>query len=169
RLRDLLVIAEIALSLALLAGAGLLIRSFQKLRTAETGVKPENVLTFSTLLPKAGYEDLSRQRAFFDQLVEPLSHSPGVTSAALATELPVEGGSNGYITAQGDTDPTHANLLVEENYITSGYFAALGVPFLSGTNFSPADMDRTAEMTQRLLALRKADPNSKVTPPDISC
>jgi len=166
RVRDLLVVGEIALSLALLTGAGLLIRSFQKMRAAETGVQAENVLTFATLLPHERYKNTPEQRAFFDQLQDRLSHSPGITGAAVATEIPLEGGNNGYIAIDGDPDPTHTNLLVEHNYVTPGYFAALGIPFIAGRNFSEQDLDYAANATERIIKLNEKDPNEK-TPPDI--
>ncbi len=167
RIRDFLVVAEIALSLALLTGAGLLIRSFEKMRTADTGVQAENVTTFATLLPHARYKDFSEQRTFFDQLLDHLSHSPGISAAAVATEIPLEGGNNGYIVADGDTDPKHANLLVEHNYITPGYFASLGIPLLSGRNFTEQDIERTSAIMERLIPIFEKDPNAK-TPPDVA-
>jgi len=110
--RDWLVVGEIALSLALLAGAGLLLRTFQKLRAAETGIDSHNVITMSTFLPAVQYSGLNVQRAFFDRLLERLEHMPGVSAAALSTELPLEGGNNGYIQVDGDTDPSHQSMLV---------------------------------------------------------
>jgi predicted permease len=136
------------------------------MRSAETGVQVENVMTFATLLPHARYENLSQQRAFFDQLQDHLSHSPGMSAAAVSTEIPLEGGNNGYITVEGDPDPTHANLLVEQNYVTPEYFAALGIPFLAGHNFTGQDLDYAANATERTIKLNETDPKAKA-PADI--
>jgi putative ABC transport system permease protein len=166
--RDGLVVAEIALSLALLAGAGLLIRSFQKMRTAETGIDPQNVMTLATFLPQNGYTNLPARQAFFDQLLARSEHMPGVTAAAAATELPLEGGNNGYIKVDGDPDPTHETLLVENNYITPGYFSAMGIPLLAGSAFTAADMTQAAEIEQKLDEMVKHDPERKDFPPEIA-
>jgi putative ABC transport system permease protein len=166
--RDWLVVGEIALSLALLAGAGLLIRTFQKLHTADTGVEPRNVMTMSTFLPPNKYTNLASRRVFFERLLEQVEHMPGVTAAAVATELPLEGGNNGYIQVDGDTDPSHQNLLVENNYVTPGYFSAMGIPLLAGSLFTREDMEQAAEREQKLFELNKQDPDRKSLPPDIA-
>jgi putative ABC transport system permease protein len=165
--RDALVVGEVALSLALLAGAGLLIRSFQKLRTAETGVDPENVMTVATFLPPSRYTSLPARRAFFDRLLERVEHMPGVTAAAIATELPLEGGNNGYIKVDGEADPAHDTLLVENNCVTPNYFSAMGIPLLAGSLFSRADMEQAAQAEQKLFELDKQDPDRKSYSPDI--
>jgi putative ABC transport system permease protein len=166
--RDWLVVGEIALSLALLAGAGLLLRTFQKLRAAETGVDPRNVMTMSTFLPASRYTNVTARRVFFDRLLEQVEHLPGVTAAAVATELPLEGGNNGYIQVDGDTDPSHLNLLVENNYVTPNYFAAMGIPLLAGSLYTKADMEQAAETEQKLSELVKQNPDIKSFPPEIA-
>jgi len=166
--RDWLVVGEIALSLALLAGAGLLLRTFQKLRAAETGIDSHNVITMSTFLPAVQYSGLDVQRAFFDRLLERLEHMPGVSAAALSTELPLEGGNNGYIQVDGDTDPSHQSMLVENNYVTPNYFQAMGIPVLEGSPFTAADMERAAQVEKELRDLDKQDPKRKTYPPEIA-
>ena len=167
-LRDGLVVGEIAISLALLTAAGLLLRTFVKMRAADTGVDPRNVMTTSVLLPEASYKNLAAQRAFFDGLIARLNHTPGIVAAGLATELPLEGGSNGYIKVDGDTDPSHENLLVEENYVSPGYFAAFGIPVLAGRGFNEQDMEQAAETTQKIDELRKQNPEMKKLPAGFS-
>jgi putative ABC transport system permease protein len=166
--RDGLVVGEIAVSLTLLAGAGLLLRSFYNLRNAPTGFDGSHVVTFSTLLPQGKYDDLTSRRRFFDRLLEGIHSMPGVDTAAIASEIPLEGGTNGYIKVDGDTDPAHRQMLVEQNYVTPDYFAALGIPFFSGSNFSPTDMDREAEAEQKVEELFKQNPNLKNLPPDLT-
>ena len=168
-LRDGLVVVEIALTLALLAGAGLLLRSFERLRSADVGIDPHNVLTSSFNLPEATYLDMQARRQFFDQLLSRLRSSPGVESAAVSTEIPMRGGSNGYIKVDGGADPTLANQLVGWNFITPDYFQTLRIPLLEGTGLTPAEVDRAAVTAQRLAELTKAAQGKDFkVPPDIS-
>jgi putative ABC transport system permease protein len=162
--RSSLVVAEIALSLALLAGAGLLLRTFEKLRTKDIGVDARQVMTTAMLLPPGRYDNFDSQRGFFGQLEQRIQSIPGVRSVSISTEIPLEGGNNGYIKVDGDTDPSHLDLLVENTYVTPGYFSSLGIPVLAGRSFSQADMEQAAEVVQKLIELSKKDPNMKNPP-----
>jgi putative ABC transport system permease protein len=162
-----LVVAEIALSLALLAGAGLLLRTFEKLRNKDIGVDANQVMTTAMILPHGRYNDFASQRAFFGQLEQRIEAIPGVRSAAVSTEIPLEGGNNSYIKVDGDTDPSHLDLLVENNYVTSGYFSTFGIPVLAGNTFTQANMDHAGEVIQKLIEIYKRDPNIK-NPPEFS-
>jgi putative ABC transport system permease protein len=166
-LRDALVVGEIAASLALLIGAGLLLRSFSRLRNSGIGVLTENVITMGVKLPNAKYSTLPARRQFFDQLIERIEREPGVQAAAASTEIPLEGGTNGYITVEGQSDPALATQLVEWNNITPDYFRAFGVPVVQGRIFTAEDMERTAVTNMKLADLYKNDPNLKKLPPDI--
>jgi predicted permease len=86
----------------------------------------------------------------------------------MATEIPTEGGNNGYVTVDGDTDPAHANQLVENNYITQDYFRVLGIPLLHGENFSPADVQHVHEVNRQLGEIFKRNPDLKTLPPEMS-
>ena len=143
-LRNTLVVAEISITLALLVGAGLLLRSFAHLRSADIGVNPHNVLTTFVNLPPAKYSTLAKRRQFFDRLLDDARAMPGLESAAVSTEIPLQGGSNGYIKVDGDTDPALTGQLVDWNFITPGYFRTLSIPVLAGRNFGSDDLDRTA-------------------------
>jgi putative ABC transport system permease protein len=167
-LRDGLVIVEIAASLALLTGAGLLLRSFSKMRSADTGIQPQNVMTMAIILPQQKYQTPASRREFVDRYLERIQHLPGVQAAAVATEIPVEGGNNGYITVDGDKDPAHANQLVENNYITPDYFRAFSIPFLHGQNFSAADVEQVNEVNLKLDELFKQNPDLKTVPLGLS-
>jgi putative ABC transport system permease protein len=90
-LRDALVTGEIAISLALLIGAGLLLRSFAKLREVQVGIRPEGVVTAKIALPPKKYATPEKGEAFFNQLVEALKGTPGVESAAAGARLPLRG------------------------------------------------------------------------------
>jgi putative ABC transport system permease protein len=166
-LRDALVVGEIAASLALLIGAGLLLRSFSRLHDSGIGVQTENVITMGVNLPVAKYKTLAARRQFFDQLIERIEREPGVQAAAVSTEIPLEGGNNGYVTVAGQDNPALATQLVEWNYITPGYFRAYGVPVMQGRVFTPEEVERTAVVNLKLDDLYKNDPNLKTVPPDL--
>jgi putative ABC transport system permease protein len=168
RLRDALVVTEIAVSLALLVGAGLLLRSFGQMRNADIGVHRENVITAGIHLPEAKYSTFAARRAFYDQLLARVSALPGVEVASISTRLPLEGGHNGYITVPGDPDPSHATQLVEWNYVTPDYFRALGIPLLEGNNFTREDVQRTADVNLKATELGKAGQAKRGLPPDLS-
>ena len=167
-LRDVLVISEIAASLALLVGAGLLLRSFSRLRSSEIGVQTHDVITMGITLPRAKYTTLAARRQFFDQLIDRIEREPGIQSAAISTEIPLEGGNNGYITIDGKTDPALDHQLVEWDNITPDYFRAYGIPVIQGRIFTPQDMDSTAAVNLKIDELLKSDPTLKSVPPDLS-
>ena len=145
-LRNALTVAEIAVSLALLVGAGLLLRSFASLRNANIGVQSDNVLTMRLNLPETKYKTLPETRAFFDQLLARVQRVPGITSAAVTTMLPLEGGTNGYIKVPGNTNPALEEQLVEAHAITPDYFKVFGVPLLEGRAFTDQDAQETADL-----------------------
>ena len=164
-LRDALIVGEIAVSLALLVAAGLLLRSFASMRTANIGVRTENVVTMEINLPQAKYSTLAARRGFYDQLLGRLSRVPGIRYAAVSTEIPLEGGNNGYVTVPGDNDPAHSSQLVEWGYITPDYFRAFGIPLIQGANFTADDVQRTADVNLKAAELAKA---GKEMPTDLS-
>jgi putative ABC transport system permease protein len=165
--RDALVAGEIAMSLALLVGAGLLLRSFARLRNSDIGVQSKNVLTVRISLPEKGYATLEARRAFFDQLVDRVQHIPGVEAGSVATEIPLEGGSNSYFTVEGRDDPALKNTLVEHDYVTPEYFRTFGIPILEGRTFSAEDLDHTAEVNLKLNELFSSPKPPKEAPPGI--
>jgi putative ABC transport system permease protein len=150
RLRDAIAVAEIALSLALLVGAGLLLRSFQNLRQAEFGAGTRNVLTATVSLPAARYTSEESRRAFLDRLLERLRTSPGIVTAALSTQIPLEGGSNGFISVPGQDDSRLRNQLFEWNYVSAGYLRTFGIPLLQGRLFDARDEDDTAAVALKV-------------------
>lgn len=155
-IRNALVIGEIAVCLALLVGAGLLLRSFSRLRNANIGFQPDNILTASLNLPEAKYKTASEMRSFLDQLLARIQHIPGVSSAAITTTLPLEGGSNGYIKVPGNTDPALEQQLVEVHGITPDYFKTFGIPLMEGRNFTDEDAQEAADTIAKADALNKA-------------
>jgi putative ABC transport system permease protein len=156
--RDGLVALEVGLSLALLAGAGLLLRTFADLRRVDIGVKTENVLTASLQLPETRYEHVQNREAFVLRLMETLQGVPGVRAASASTAVPLQGGNNSYIQIDGMTDAKLKNQLVEQNYITPEYFLALGIPLLQGRELNAADMDETAKNANVLAEFVEKNP-----------
>jgi predicted permease len=154
-LRNALVVGEIAVSLVLLIGAGLLLRSFAKLREADVGVRPEGVLTMRVVLPPKRYGTLEQARAFFAQLLDGLKNAPGV-QAAVASELPLGGNSSSYVTVEGQEDLALEKTLMELNRISPDYFRALGISFLQGRDLTDGDLQDAADTATRIGAIMQS-------------
>jgi putative ABC transport system permease protein len=167
-LRNALIVGEIAVSLALLVGAGLLLRSFAQMRNAEIGVQTSNILTMRLNLPESRYKTVPQMRGFFDQLIERIDRIPGVEAGAISTALPLEGGSNGYISVPGNTNPALKHQLVEVHYISPDYFRVFGIPLLEGRNINEQDTSETANTLAKAIDIYKAakDGTPKF-PPDL--
>jgi putative ABC transport system permease protein len=143
RLRSLLVVFEIALSLVLLIGAGLLFRSFVALLKTNPGFNSDGVLTMNLNLPFAKYREDAQRAAFYSDLVQRVKGLPGVQSAAVVNYIPL-GGSNSSDTflIEGTPDPPPGQ---EHNgryrVCTPDYFQTMGISILRGRGFS--DQDKT--------------------------
>ena len=136
-----LVIAEVALSLVLLAGAGLLIRSFMRLQDVDPGFRAEGLLTARVQLPAARYEDDRKASAFFAEVVSRASTLPGVGSAAGISFLPLSGpgiGTSFYPMDRPEPAPGEFPT-AEVRPITPGFFETMGIPRLAGRDFTAAD------------------------------
>ncbi len=141
RMRSLLVVSEIALSLMLLIGAGLFIRSFAALLKSDPGFNPEGVLTANLNLPIAKYKDESQRGAFYSDLVQRVKTLPGVQSAAAVNYIPL-GGSNSSdsFLVEGAPEPKAG----QENdgryrVCTPDYFQTMGISILKGRGFTDQD------------------------------
>jgi putative ABC transport system permease protein len=156
-LRDALVVGELALSLALLIGAGLLLRTFANLRATDTGVRGDGVLTGSVLLPAKKYETFEQARAFYLQLLEKLQAAPGIRAAAIATKLPMRGGNNGYIKIPGQQEEEMSGPLVETTSVRGEYFKAFRIPLLAGREFQAQDYELTAKFMREYLLTKIPD------------
>ena len=139
RLRRSLVVAEVALSFVLLVGAGLLLRSLNAMLVQPRGFETANTLTAYVALPGARYPDSTRQVAFFESAIERLSALPGVTSVAVTTSLPIEGGVNGGITIPGSGFGPDNRPMAEKRVVSPNYFEALGARMVAGRAFQPTD------------------------------
>ena len=144
RLRNTIVVVEIALSLVLLIGAGLLMRSFSWLTQADPGFDRHNVLTMKLNPPRAKYADGAAVASFFQQLVDKIQALPGVKTAAAVQNLPLNNESlSGMLTFEGVTANAErgnlASFEVDQNAITPDYFAVMKTPLLAGRFFTLRD------------------------------
>ncbi|MGB7172922.1 MAG: ABC transporter permease [Candidatus Acidiferrales bacterium] len=169
-LRNTLIVGEIAVCLALLVGAGLLMRSFARMRSANIGVNPENVLTLRLNLPDAKYSTADARGTFCKELMARVRQIPGVKEAALSNEIALNGQDNGYIKVPGNTNPAVASQLVEENWITPDYFRVFQIPLLEGRTFTEQDGQNAAATIARADALYKnvKDMSKVQVPADLS-
>jgi predicted permease len=140
-LRTALVVAQVALALVLLFGAGLFIKSLGRLRAVDTGFRPYGVVSASVALPDAHYHEEDTQSAFYRAVLEKLSNSAGVQSAAVVSSLPFSGDDSsasfnieGRIDSAGDPGP-HGGI----RSVSARYFEAMGIKLLAGRYFSEAD------------------------------
>jgi putative ABC transport system permease protein len=141
RLRGLLVISEVALSMMLLVSAGLLLRTFLVLLKTEAGFNPKNVMTMRLNLPAAKYKEEAQRAAFYQELVRRVQALPGVESAAAVNYLPL-GGSNtsDIFLVEGIPDPPPGQeFLGRYRNCTSDYFRTMGIPVLKGRAFTDQD------------------------------
>ncbi|MGH9501183.1 MAG: ABC transporter permease [Terriglobales bacterium] len=141
RFRSVLVVAEIAVALVLMTGAGLLIQSFARLMAVNPGFESRNLMAFPITLPQVRYTTPEQQNQFYRQLLEQVKALPGVQSAGLASTLPL-GAVTPYIffcpegmACQGlGKDP-----VIARAYASPDYFRAMGTPLLQGRFFNPQD------------------------------
>ncbi len=140
RLRGTLVVAQVALSMVLLVGAGLLIRSFVRLRHVSAGFQPGNVLTMNIALPPARYSKATQMVAFYDQVVRQVSVLPGVRSAAVCSALPVRPVRFSPVLVEGQPDlPLAARPILAIQMVSPAYFRTLGVNLRQGRAFLDSD------------------------------
>jgi putative ABC transport system permease protein len=143
RLRRVLVAAEVALSLLLLVGAGLLIKSFMRLQTVDAGFDPSGVLTMRVVIPSARYTQPDQVRTFYREVLRRVSALPGVTSVGASNGIPLSGsGGSGTTTID---NPAFADERgtpeADQRTVTPGYFEAMGMTLLSGRLFDERDSD----------------------------
>jgi putative ABC transport system permease protein len=149
RLRSLIVVAEFALALVLLIGAGLLSKSFWRLQNVSPGFEPENALTFQISLPWASYPGSRQAAAFFQQACARIAQLPGVKAVGAASILPLSGSNSdeGFL-VEGRPLRDLSDAGDEEfRVITPDYFRALGIPLLKGRFFSDADNADASRVT----------------------
>src|SRR3984893_17524366 len=142
RMRNSLVVAEVALALVLLIGAGLMMRSFMKLQKTDIGIDPSRTLTFRVGLPEAQFPAKESPARFFEQVIPKLANLPGVESAGATTSLPASGniGTNAFV-LEGEPEPKQLQdaRQVRQLTITPGYLQTARITLLRGRDFTLAD------------------------------
>ncbi len=147
--RGALVVAELALALVLLVGAGLMMKSFLKLQAVNPGFRPERVLTMQLDLSMPRYEEPSKQSDFFKQVLERVEHLPGVEAASVASSLPLSGSSMMimFMSVEGQPDPVPGQAPpVMVNSLSNDYFRTMGIPLLKGRFFNDQDTETSAKV-----------------------
>ena len=141
RLRNILVVAEVAVSFILLIGAGLLINSFMHLRNLNPGFRIDHLLTMKVELSETKYPDKERRAAFFDELTRRVKSLPGVESVAVGDNLPFTYNGNSLsIGVEGIPDPPVDQWPdVVLRVIGPNYFTTMGIPMVEGRDFSEQD------------------------------
>jgi len=138
-LRRTFVVAEVAIALVLLVSAGLLVRSFGKLLDVKPGFDPHNVLTVRLSLPGTQYDRAVKVAAFYDNVIARVSALPGVVHAGAAYQTPfTPGADNSTFFIRGYTGEAKPH--ADYAYVSSDYFATIGLPILKGRGFQPSDM-----------------------------
>ena len=148
RLNSALVAVQFALSLVLLIGAGLLLKSFQRLESVNLGFNAENTLTMVANLPRTKYDSDDKVLHFYDSALENLRNAPGIRSVGLTTSLPFgDGGEVDGFIVEGQEPPAGANVTqieqAELQSVTPGTFQTLGIPLLQGRDFQSSDHSKS--------------------------
>ena len=142
RLRRIFVAAEAALAVLLLAGSGLLLRSFVKLLGVDPGFRPDGVLTLQVALPQAKYSKPEQSRAFFRELVTRVQQLPGVRAAGAISNLPLTGESSGTATVESRAvSGNDASPETDTRFVTPGFFQAMGISLVAGRYIEERDTD----------------------------
>ena len=140
RLQGGLVVTSVALAFVLLVASGLLIRSFNRLMNAESGVNDLNVLSMQVTLPHAGYSEAGRVRGFYRNALDRLLAIPGVKSAVVTTALPLraDGERRAFVTEGADAASARP-ASVALTWSHGDYFTTFGIPSIRGRNFTPEE------------------------------
>ncbi len=142
-LRSTFVVAEVALALVLLVGAGLLLQTLARLRGQYAELRPESVLTMRTQLMGDKYRDHAQRTAFYDQVLQRVAHLPGVVSAGYTTAVPLawKGGANG-LTFEGRQAEPNVSWNANHRQVSPDYFQTIGIALRAGRAFSAQDNER---------------------------
>jgi macrolide transport system ATP-binding/permease protein len=141
RLRDALVVSQVAVSLLLLVGAGLVLRSLDAARTANTGFDQRNVATISVDVMPSGYDE-TRGRAFYQKMLDTVRAAPGIESASLASVLPLTlvDNASSVTTIEGRQARKGEDMRFLINTVSADYLETLRIGLLSGRDFAPTDL-----------------------------
>ncbi len=149
RLRATLVICETALSLLLVAAAGLLLRSFAQILKVDPGFRPDGVLTLRVALPDAVYSKPEQVRGFYNELLDRVQRLPGVQFAGAVSGLPLSGqGGSGTTTIDSQSVPMEDTTPeADQRVVSSDYFKAMGISLVRGRFFDARDSDTAPPVT----------------------
>src|SRR6185295_3439999 len=141
RLRSAMIVFEVALSLVLLVGAGLLIQTLSQLFRQYSVLEPEKVLTMRTILPREKYKEPQQRDNFYQQVLQRVEHLPGVVSVGYTTSIPLDwkGGTSGFY-PEGVTSPI-PGMAYDANHrqVSADYLQTMNVPLRSGRYFQTSD------------------------------
>src|SRR5438552_2216275 len=141
RTRNILVVSEVALSLMLLIGAGLLIRSLSMLRHVNPGFDPNSLLTLEVSIPSTKFSEPMQQVRYFERVLDQVRGLPGVQSAGLIDSLPLSGGSHQPVSVEGrPVVPMADQPEVDVRLISPGYVSAMHIALLSGRDIDQSDV-----------------------------
>ena len=144
RLRDGLVIAELAMTVVLVTGAAMFAKSLSRLLAVDTGVRAEGVLTMMIPLPRRQYSDLDKAREFYQRLEQRVAALPGVTSVGLTSKLPLDWGNSTSYAVVGDPPPAAGEApSASFRVVNPEYFRTMGIPIVRGRTFNASE-DGTA-------------------------
>ena len=148
RIHSVLVVCEIALALVVLVCAGLLMRSFSRLRQTDPGLNYHNVLTMAITLPQSRYAEPAQQTRFYEQTIEGVRNLPGITEVAVASDIPLTGPSGHFrVYMEGLPDPGSERVpRVPAKLVSSDYFRLLRIPLGSGRAFTEADTEKSTRV-----------------------
>jgi putative ABC transport system permease protein len=137
KVRQSLLAVEVGLTVVLLIGAGLMLKSYERLRSSDLGCVTKNVLTMHLDLPEVKYSQPSQRVSFFESLLARVRALPGVQFAALTTAAPGDGyeGDQGFLIAGHPPLPQGQSQYALDRFVDPGYFEALGIPLLRGQTF----------------------------------
>jgi putative ABC transport system permease protein len=145
RLRGGLIVAEVALSILLMTGAGLLLRSFARLEGLDPGFRPEDVMTCRVDLSPARYRGARQRVAFLEEAVARVGAMPGAAGAGMISTLPLSGGEGfnrfGFTIEGREDSAAGGGSRFYARWITSGYLSAMGIPLLRGRDFTERDRE----------------------------
>ncbi|MGH9881211.1 MAG: ABC transporter permease, partial [Pyrinomonadaceae bacterium] len=147
RLRSTFVVVELAVALILLVGAGLLIKTFWKLRSVEPGFKTDHLLTMRVELPETRYKEVSKQTRFRNQMLDEINSLPGV-QAAIVSELPLSGDSlnHDFLIEGRPPIPVGDEPSLETRSVMGNYFQTMQIPLRAGRDFGPQDFQEKAPL-----------------------
>ena len=150
KVRQSLLAIEVGLTVVLLIGAGLMLKSYERLRSADLGCITKNVLTMHFDLPEVKYSQPSQRVTFFESLLTRVRALPGIQFAALTTAAPGDGyeGDQGFLIAGHPPLPQGQSQYAMDRSVDPDYFEALGIPFLRGQTF---DRDQRLEHTNEVI------------------